>query len=132
MPSAVWSVPAIVEEVRGVREAAVQFARAHGVPETRLDDVRLAIAEAVTNAVVHAFRTRDEVGTVTVAVEVWPQRFAEVIVRDDGIGMSPRDDSPGLGLGLALISHVADEIDHRQPDSGVGFEVWMRFRYAVD
>jgi hypothetical protein len=37
---------------------------------------------------------------VTVTVHVMLNEFVEAIVRDDGMGMSSRGDSPGLGLGL--------------------------------
>jgi anti-sigma regulatory factor (Ser/Thr protein kinase) len=50
----------------------------------------------------------------------------EIVVRDDGSGMAPRHDSPGLGLGLPLIRRVADGFDHRMPPDG-GTELWMRF-----
>ena len=114
-------------EIAGVRESAVQFARANGVPDRLADDLRLAISEAVTNAVVHAFRCREQPGTVTVTVDVRAGEMAEVVVRDDGIGMSRRSDSPGLGLGLGLIAWVADQVEHRVPGDGDGFELWMRF-----
>jgi len=132
VPSACWSVPALAEEIAGVRRAVVAFARDHGVPDQRLGDVRLAISEAVTNVVLHAFRTRDRPGTVTVSILVRPEGLAEIIVRDDGIGMSPRNDSPGLGLGLALISRMADETAFRKPAEGEGFELWMGFRLGAD
>ena len=40
-----------------------------------------------------------------------------VVVCDEGIGMAPRTDSPGLGLGLGLIAGLAKrlEIGSRQP-----------------
>jgi anti-sigma regulatory factor (Ser/Thr protein kinase) len=123
-----WSIPAVAEEVTGVRQAAVQFARANGVPHRLLEDLHLAISEAVTNAVVHAFRCQQQPGTVTVSVDVRAREIAEVIVRDDGMGMSRRNDSPGLGLGLALIARVADQVEHRSPRDGAGFELWMCFR----
>jgi serine/threonine-protein kinase RsbW/stage II sporulation protein AB (anti-sigma F factor) len=127
--SATWSVPALADEVGTVRRAAVEFARAEGVPDLRLEDLRLAISEAVSNAVLHAFRTQDLPGTVTVTVDVTPDQFVEAVVRDDGMGMSPRGDSPGLGLGLGLIASVADAVEHRLPADGVGFELSMRFRF---
>jgi serine/threonine-protein kinase RsbW/stage II sporulation protein AB (anti-sigma F factor) len=117
----------VSEEIGGVRESAVQFARANGVPDRLVDDLRLAISEAVTNAVVHAFHGREQPGTVTVTVDVRAGEMAEVVVRDDGIGMSRRSDSPGLGLGLGLIAWVADQVEHRVPSDGDGFELWMRF-----
>lgn len=119
------------EEVPGVRESAVQFARANGVPDRLLGDLRLAISEAVTNAVVHAFRCRGQPGTVTVTVDVSAGEMAQVVVRDDGDGMSRRSDSPGLGLGLGLIAWVADQVDHRVPGDGDGFELWISFRLDV-
>jgi serine/threonine-protein kinase RsbW/stage II sporulation protein AB (anti-sigma F factor) len=127
--SSTWSVPALADEVGTVRRAAVEFARAEGVPDLRLEDLRLAISEAVSNAVLHAFRTQDLPGTVTVTVDVTPDQFVEAVVRDDGMGMSPRGDSPGLGLGLGLIASVADAVEHRLPADGVGFELSMRFRF---
>jgi anti-sigma regulatory factor (Ser/Thr protein kinase) len=57
-----WSIPALADEVGSVRHAAIEFARAEGVPDRPLEDLRLAISEAVT-AVVHAFRTQDLPGT---------------------------------------------------------------------
>jgi anti-sigma regulatory factor (Ser/Thr protein kinase) len=121
----------VAEEVPGVRESAVQFARANGVPDALVGDLRLAISEAVTNAVVHAFRGRDQPGTVTVTVDVSAGEMAQVVVRDDGVGMSRRSDSPGLGLGLGLIARIADQVEHRVPRDGAGFEMWMRFRLDV-
>jgi anti-sigma regulatory factor (Ser/Thr protein kinase) len=117
--------------VAGVRHAAVGFARTNGVPHRLLDDLHLAISEAVSNAVVHAFRCREQTGTITVSVNVRAGQIAEVIVRDDGIGMSRRSDSPGLGLGLGLIARVADQVEHRTPRDGSGFELWMGFRLDV-
>jgi serine/threonine-protein kinase RsbW len=126
-----WSFPALAEEVSGVRRSAAEFARANGVPAGLSDDLGLAITEAVTNAVLHAFRSREHPGTVTVSLDVRAGDVAEVIIRDDGTGMSPRSDSPGLGLGLGLIASVADQVEHRSPRDGTGFELWMRFRLDV-
>ena len=131
MASATWSIPALADEVGSVRRAAVEFARAAGVPDLRLEDLRLAISEALSNAVLHAFRTHDLPGTVTVTVDVTPDQLVEAVVRDDGMGMSPRGDSPGLGLGLGLIASVADAVEQRLPADGVGFELWMCFRFGA-
>ena len=48
---------------------------------------------------------------------------------DEGSGLAPRVDSPGLGLGLGLIAQVADSADVRAPETG-GTEVIMRFNVA--
>ena len=129
MASASWTVPAAARSVGQVRQSFVDFACENGIPEPCLSDVRLAISEAVTNAVVHAFREPAEPGSVNVAVTVCDPQWVEVRVTDDGSGMAPRDDSPGIGAGLPLIRHLADQLDYRVPDDG-GTELWMRFGLA--
>jgi serine/threonine-protein kinase RsbW/stage II sporulation protein AB (anti-sigma F factor) len=104
-----------------------EFADDHGVTEPLLGDIRLAVSEAVTNAVIHAFRGREQ-GTVIAAVCVSDAEWFDVRVTDDGTGMAPRDDSPGMGLGLPLIRQLADQFEHRPPAGGGGTQLWMRFR----
>ena len=129
MPSASWTAPASALSVAQLRQAVVDFAYEHGVPEPCLSDIRLAVSEAVSNAVVHAFRGRAD-GTVIASVTTGDSAWVEVLVTDDGTGMAPRDDSPGLGLGLPLIRHLTDQFEHRRPPDGVGTELWMRFLLA--
>jgi anti-sigma regulatory factor (Ser/Thr protein kinase) len=129
MPSASWTAPASAESVTELRQAVVDFAYEHGVPEPCLNDIRLAVSEALSNAIVHAFRGRVD-GTVIASVTMGASEWVEVRVTDDGSGMAPRNDSPGLGLGLPLIRHLTDQFEHRRPAGGVGTEVWMRFRLA--
>jgi anti-sigma regulatory factor (Ser/Thr protein kinase) len=109
----------------------VDFARENGVPEQCVSDVRLAVSEAVTNAVVHAFRGREDAGTVIVTACVRDREWIEVLVTDYGSGMAPRDDSPGVGLGIPLIRRLADQVDHRRPPEGVGTELRMRFSFTA-
>ena len=49
-----------------------------------------------------------------------------VVVTDDGRGMQPRADSPGLGLGLPTIGRLAALVDLREPPGG-GTELSMTF-----
>lgn len=129
--TASWTVAPDPAEVPEVRRAAVDFARRNGVPDPPLADLRLAVSEAVTNAVVHAFAGTEEKGTITVTVDVEPGQSVEVVVQDDGHGMARRDDSPGLGLGLPLIQRLADHVEVRRPRAGIGTELWMRFALEV-
>jgi len=93
--------------------------------------VALAVSEAVTNAVVHAYRHREAPQTgervnlrVTADADgVW------ITVTDNGVGMSPRDDSPGLGLGLQVIAKVTDQLLIVQGEPGT--RVHMRFCFAA-
>jgi serine/threonine-protein kinase RsbW len=131
MPSRSWTVPAAAGNVAQARHWVTDFAEANGLSEPRLGDVRLAVSEAVSNAVVHAFRGFGESGTVIVAVAACEGEWIDVRVTDDGSGMAARDDSPGAGLGLPLIRHLADQFDYRSAPDGVGTELWMRFRLAA-
>jgi PAS domain S-box-containing protein len=113
------AVPAAVGEAR---QGVAAFAERHGL--ARRDDVALAVTEAVTNAVLHAFIDR-EPGTVRVLVVTGADELT-VTVTDDGRGMQPRADSPGLGLGLPTIGRLAALVDLREPPGG-GTELSMTF-----
>ena len=93
-----------------------------------LSDIALAITEATTNVVLHAYRDRDEPGDGHDRGRA-RRRPRCLYVRDEGSGLAPRVDSPGLGLGLGLIAQVADSADVRAPETG-GTEVVMRFNVA--
>jgi serine/threonine-protein kinase RsbW len=115
--------PAVADSVPRAREALSTFARAAGATADQLDSIRLAVSEATTNVVVHAYD--DDSGRIQLnaglsAGELW------VLIADDGLGMRPQIESPGLGFGLSLISQVCDEFEIAKRSSG-GLEVRMRF-----
>src|SRR5919202_845239 len=91
-------LPAEPESVPELRRIAREFAQEAGASARVAADVALAVSEAVTNAVVHAFVERPP-GRVALAMEAGAGQL-QVSVADDGRGMQPRADSPGLGLGL--------------------------------
>jgi serine/threonine-protein kinase RsbW len=115
------------QSVPVVRRALREFALAAGASQPQVDAVRLAVSEAVTNAVVHAYRGEPGEIHVTAALvsdELW------LLIADDGCGMEPRADRPGLGLGLGLISQVSDELAIA-PRAGGGTELRMRFNIGA-
>ena len=73
------------------------------------DAIGVVVSEAVTNAVLHAYRDRDRPGEVHVSAQLHDEGL-EVAVADDGIGLRPRPDSPGVGLGMPLIADLADSV----------------------
>jgi anti-sigma regulatory factor (Ser/Thr protein kinase) len=107
------------------RRTVVDWAQAHVADRAVLSDIALAITEATTNVVLHAYRDRDVPGTVSITAEAYDDHLC-LYVLDEGSGLAPRVDSPGLGLGLGLIAQVADSADVRTPETG-GTEVVMRF-----
>lgn len=108
--------------VREIRRAVREFAALHGVADTHA--VALAVTEAVTNAVLHAYRDGSH-GDVRVVACAEPERLV-VVVRDYGCGMRPRHDSPGLGIGLSTVGHLASHFNVEAPD-GDGTRVRMHF-----
>ena len=101
-------LPARPTSAGDARRAVARFA-SEAVPAVDLDAVRLAVSEAVTNAIVHAYRGT-EPGTIEV-VAAASGGVLEVTVADGGVGMAPRVDSPGMGLGLPTIAVLADHVD---------------------
>ncbi len=123
------ALPAVPANVTTLRHAITDFLVAVGIGEPVLTSVKLAVSEAVTNAVVHAYVGAQRPGEVRVRVCVNDGKVF-VTVSDDGCGMVPRLDSPGLGVGLPLIAHTADTLDIGD-SSGGGTELRMTFRIAV-
>jgi serine/threonine-protein kinase RsbW len=111
-----------------LRAAIVAFADRHGVDATTRADIALAASEALTNAVVHAFIGRPP-GTLLAIAESCHDGLVVRII-DDGRGMFPRTDSPGLGLGLALMAELASDLDVRAGPGGQGTETCLTFRTA--
>jgi anti-sigma regulatory factor (Ser/Thr protein kinase) len=114
-------LPPSADSVGEARRAVGDFASRLGVPDA---DVRLAVSEAVSNSVTHAFRGR-EPGRVTVVCRV-ARDLLTVTVVDDGGGIRPYFESPGLGLGIPLITKLASEV--RFDSSERGTTVSMSFR----
>jgi serine/threonine-protein kinase RsbW/stage II sporulation protein AB (anti-sigma F factor) len=117
-------LPAVPASIKRARDAVGSLANKVGAP---VGDVRLAVSEAVTNAVVHAFRG-GSAGTVTVDAHVARDRLV-VVIADDGGGMRPNPDSGGLGLGIPLITRLAQ--DARFDSNARGLTVSMSFRAAA-
>jgi anti-sigma regulatory factor (Ser/Thr protein kinase) len=117
--------PASPDAVPAARNAVASCVRALGIEESVARAVALAVTEACSNVVLHAYRGQKEPGRMTVLVEK-PDDSLCVKVLDEGLGIAPRVDSPGLGLGLPLISHYTDALELRSRPEG-GSEVSMRF-----
>src|SRR3954468_5499768 len=109
------TLPARAENVAVIRHAIGGLGEALDIDDQTLADVKLAVTEACTNAVVHAYP--DGEGPLEVVVCVRDDRLT-IVVRDEGRGIVPRTDSPGLGLGLPLIATLAEALELATDDAG--------------
>lgn len=119
------TVPALAENVAPLRHAVVDLAEKCGADEEVRTDLALAVGEACANVVVHAYPPGD-VGPLVLHAEVRDGEIAISVV-DQGQGMTPRPDSPGLGLGLPLIANLSDKLEIRDGPGGVGTDLCMVF-----
>jgi anti-sigma regulatory factor (Ser/Thr protein kinase) len=117
------TVPARPENVAVVRHVLGALADALGLPPALIEDMRLAVTEACTNVVRHAYT--DGEGAIEVVVR--PDGDAlKVIVADAGRGLGPSPDTAGPGLGLPLIAALADSLEIERT-GGAGSRVVMSF-----
>jgi anti-sigma regulatory factor (Ser/Thr protein kinase) len=108
------------------RHAAVALAHELGASRDTRAGIAVAVTEAVANVVVHAYRGIDPSGVEVVMTG--DEHALEVEIRDRGIGLLPRDDSPGLGLGLGLMAELADRFEVANVDGG---GTCVRLRFAL-
>ena len=116
--------PAEPVAVPRARAAVVELARRAKVTADALDDIRLAVSEAVTNVVMHAY-VDEPPGPLHIDARIDGRRL-HVEVRDEGAGLRPRPDSPGLGVGLPLIAAVTETL-HLSNAEGEPSRVLMTF-----
>jgi serine/threonine-protein kinase RsbW len=108
-------IPARAEYIALARLALSGLADIVELPDELLADLKLALTEAVSNSVRHAYA--DEGGFVSIAYELSQDALAIEVV-DDGEGFDP--ERPPLlegeeltegGLGIAIIRTIADEFE---------------------
>jgi anti-sigma regulatory factor (Ser/Thr protein kinase) len=126
----VESYPAVPEAIGRARRAVQDFACLCGARDDAAKRVALAVSEACTNVVLHAYLEHEQPGEFHVAAEIVEDDgdgALRVTVTDDGRGMRPHLDSPGAGLGMPIIAQTADVFEVRSRAAG-GTELCMRFR----
>jgi serine/threonine-protein kinase RsbW len=110
------SLPAHARNIAVVRRALEAIAEELALPRRLVEDMRLAVTEACTNVVRHAYS--DTTGDIDVVVRTTGEAL-DVIVADRGRGFGPSPDTSGPGLGLPLIEAVTDSLEiDRSPRPG--------------
>ena len=120
------TIPAKPEYITLGRLALTGIARVRAEPlrQEVLGDLKLALTEACTNSVRHAYGDAD--GTVEIVYELHPDKLV-VEVADEGEGFQPPtgrgapsvdDELSEGGLGIAIIEALADEFEIRERAQG--------------
>jgi serine/threonine-protein kinase RsbW len=109
-------IPAKAEYITLCRLALTGLAQLRDIGEDTMADLKLALTEAVSNSVRHAYGDKGS-GHVDITYELQPDRLRIQVV-DDGDGFDPHE-APSLvgeelsegGLGIAIIRTIADEFE---------------------
>lgn len=119
------SLPGTPAAVAEIRSAVCQFAQNRGFLDEKVEAIKLAVSEAATNAVLHGYS--DHSGQITVVAELEASGALRIVIADAGRGMLPHRDSEGLGLGVPIMTTLADHVDITSPTDQGGTEVHMHF-----
>jgi serine/threonine-protein kinase RsbW len=125
MTTARWSFEANRSAPGQGRQVIREFALQAQPTAHALDSIAVCVSEAMTNVVVHAYRDMAFPGQIDMEAELEGDSLT-VRISDQGHGLEPRIDSPGLGLGLPLIFQFSTASEIASPEQG-GTEVIMRF-----
>ncbi|CAM3327451.1 ATP-binding protein [Rhodothermus bifroesti] len=115
-------IPSSTRYLETVRRFVEQHARKAGLPETVINELKLAVDEACTNIIKHAYKGRTD-QPIDVAVLIEPERFV-VRLRDQGDAFDVthyREPDlqalirrrQGGGLGIRLIRKLMDQVEYR-------------------
>lgn len=124
---------ALIQNVAVIRYAVAAVASQLEFTIPELEEIKVAVSEAVTNAVVHAYP--DEPGTVEVRAEVWDDVLS-VTVTDQGVGIEDVElarqhgysrDPERLGMGFYFMEEFMDEVEVSS-EPGRGTRVVLRRR----
>ena len=117
------------------RTAAACFVAQMDPTLNELEDIKTAVSEAVTNAIVHAYP--DSIGKVVVKLKIYSENTLELIVKDYGKGISdveqaktPMFTTGGKersGMGFTIMESFMDKLIVRSTP-GRGTTVSMKKR----
>ncbi len=120
------------------RSSAASFAAQLDPTLDELGDVKTAVSEAVTNAIVHAYP--DTLGKVELKLRLYPGNEMELIVRDWGVGIPDVEQArtplfttgneERSGMGFTIMESFTDHLKVRSIP-GKGTTVTMRKRFAL-
>jgi serine/threonine-protein kinase RsbW len=127
------TIPARPEYITLCRLALTGMSRLANFSDELLADLKLALTEACSNSVRHAY-AESEGGVVHIVYDLAPDRLV-IEVTDEGGGFDPEyaasgeEDLTEGGLGIAIIRAIADEVEIGSRENGKGSR--LRFEKAL-
>jgi serine/threonine-protein kinase RsbW len=119
------TIPARAEYITLCRLALTGIARVRALPDEVLADLKLALTEAASNSVRHAYSDAQDTGVVEISYELRPDKLV-IEVTDEGEGFNPAgsrgapEELSEGGLGIAIIRAIADEVEIGTQPGGKG------------
>ena len=120
------------------RTAAACFAAQLDPTLNEMEDIKTAVSEAVTNAIVHAYPT--SIGKVALRAKILPGNVLEIVVKDHGRGIPDVDKArqpmfttggeERSGMGFTIMESFMDRVSIRSA-VGKGTTVTMRKKLAA-
>lgn len=117
------------------RTAAACFAAQLDPTLEEINDIKTAVSEAVTNAIVHGYP--DRIGTITLRLRILEENTLEILVRDKGVGipdvaqartpMFTTGSDDRAGMGFTIMESFMDTLKVRSAP-GKGTSVTMRLK----
>ena len=122
------------------RAAVAAFASQLDPTLGEIGDIKTAVSEAVTNAVVHAYP--EKLGMVMLRVRILPDERLEIVVKDHGVGIpdvekakTPLYTTGGeerSGMGFTIMESFMDTVKVKSaPDKGTTVTMCRRIRKRV-
>ena len=114
-------LPALSVNESMARAAVAAFVSQLDPGVTEIADIKCAVSEAVTNAIVHGYRDTPETGSITITVSILSGRAVRIEIKDKGCGI------PDVGQARQPL-YTTDAAGER---SGMGFTVMESFTDAL-
>ena len=114
-------LPALSVNESMARAAVAAFVSQLDPGVTEIADIKCAVSEAVTNAIVHGYRDTPETGSIAITVSILSGRTVKIEIKDKGCGI------PDVGQARQPL-YTTDAAGER---SGMGFTVMESFTDAL-
>ncbi len=128
------TIPARPEYISLCRLALAGLSRARGLDDETVADLKLALTEACSNSIRHAYPKGG--GTVEVVYDLLPDRLViDVTDTGEGFDLEDRGEEEGEltegGLGMAIMRALADELELARGADGRGSRLRLVKLFAV-